>query len=160
MMRTMGRFNRGVLLLMVVSLCLVGCTSSKPNPRDPKKQLSDYISQSFAVRSEEDRNTMLSYLTGNAKQRLAAWSAEQFREAFIETKRQFVRLVIQDSRVSSESEINITYELTYLDQGKGHDARITQRKMARMVDEQGRWLVAEVRNLRELVEYKDDFTLP
>ncbi len=159
MMRVMHRFNRVALLFAVLALA-ASCTGTKPNPRDPKRQLSDYISQSFAVRSEDDRATMLGYLTGEAKQRLAAWSGEQFREAFIETKRQFVRLVIQESRANSDEEMNITYELTYLDQAKGHDAKVTQRKMARMVDEQGKWLVAEVRNLRELVEYKNELSLP
>lgn len=146
-----------LLALMVVAS---GCTQKTGLSDDPKQVLTDYISKSFAVRSIEDRREMLQFLGGEAQSRLAAWSEEQFREAFVESKRQFIKFRIQEIKPSTENETSITYELTYLDQNKGEDAKITQKKLALIRKTSGKWLIAEVRSLKELIEFQNELSLP
>ena len=150
---------RFLALILASAAALSACTSSSVS-NDPKKRLSEYISRSFSVKGIEDRGQLSQYLTGDAKNRLYAWSDEQFLQAFVDSKRQYIKHVYNEVKNLSESEVNITYELTYLDQGKGHDARVTNKKLCRMVLEQGKWLISDVRNIKELVEYRNELSLP
>ncbi|MCM2322305.1 MAG: hypothetical protein NDJ90_03480 [Oligoflexia bacterium] len=149
----------GFVLVALIS-GLGACARQSTGPDDPKKRLNEYISQSFSVKSAEDRAELTNYLTGQAKVRLTAWSDEQFRQAFIDSKRQFVKLVFTEVKQVSPTESNITYELTYIDQSRGNDAKVTNKKLCQMVKENGRWLVREVTNIKELVEYKNEMSLP
>jgi hypothetical protein len=148
--------------LILLSLAAGGCTSHSETGAgsDPKRVLNEYISRSFAVKSPADRQEMLQLLTHEAKSRLSAWSDDQFREAFMESKRQFVKLVFTESKSQSPASISVTYELSYLDQAKGHDAKVTQKKLAQLLLDSGHWLIADVKNIKELVEYRDEMTLP
>lgn len=139
---------------------LTGCTSSKKAPDTPKDFLQDYISQSFAVNDLKDREVLIRYLTGAAKTRLVAWSDEQFVDAFIKSRRQFVNLSVSEIKTQSPKEVAITYELTYLDQSKGHDAKVTHKKFAQLIRSEEKWLISEVKNLKELIEYKNEMSLP
>jgi hypothetical protein len=150
----------------VVSVCALlavfsgSCTRDRDISQDPKRRLTEYISKSFAVSGVGDKKMLESYLTGDARARLAAWSDEQFEAAFIRAKRQFVKLVVRETKKVANEEVNITYELTYLDQGKGLDVRVTNKKLCTMVLEQGKWLIREVRNVKELIEYRNEMTIP
>ncbi len=149
---------RIVLLLgLVFSL---GACSKKSGGDDPKERLRDYISKSFSIRSPADRDELVSYLVGDAKIRLAAWSEEQFLQAFVDSKREFVKLAFKEVEKRSPQEVAITYELTYLDQSRGTDAKVTHKKLAQMVQREGRWYIAEVRNIKELVEFRNEMSIP
>lgn len=137
-----------------------GCTSNEPSDSSPRQRLADYISVSFAIKSPSDKEKLVSYLTGNAKTRLSAWSEDQFKQAFVDTKRQFIKLTIREIKKISEHETNITYELSYIDQGRGSDARVTHKRLAELVEENKQWYIRDVQNLRELIEYKDALSLP
>ena len=141
-------------------LVLLSCTRNEPQQGDPKKLLSEYISRTFAVRGPDDRQQMMEFLTGDAKSRLSAWSEDQFKQAFIDSKRQFIKLVFQEVKPLSPTETSITYELSYLDQNRGIDAKVTNRKLCQLQLEQGKWRIADVRNIKELVEYKNELSLP
>lgn len=148
---------------IILALALVGFTACSQNTdmsHDPKRVLNDYISRSFAVHNLGDKQILLGYLTHDAKARLSAWSDDQFQEAFIDSKRQFVKLVFTETKPISPTESSITYELSYIDQGKGHDAKVTQKKLAQMLMEQGKWQISDVRNIKELVEYRNEMALP
>jgi hypothetical protein len=154
---------KGLSQLVVAALAAVSfaaCTETTDMSHDPKKVLNDYISHSFSVRTPSDRQVLLSYLARDAKTRLAAWSDEQFQEAFIDSKRQFVKLVFTESKPISPAETSITYELSYIDQGKGHDAKVTQKKLAQMILEQGKWQISDVHSIKEMVEYRNEMALP
>lgn len=157
---------RAFLFLAALSfLAASGCTKKAEGPEDPKRRLHEYISQSFAIRGPQDRAQLVSYLTGDARTRLESWSDEQFRVAFVDTKRTFVKLAFKEIKTVSPTEVGITYELsyqsTYADaQGKGHDAKITNRKLAQLVQKDNQWYISDVRNIKELVEYKDEMSLP
>ncbi len=160
-------FKRSVFKFVVLTVTLaqvslmMSCTMHGPdNGTDPQKVLNEYISRSFAAKSPSDRLEMLKLLTGNAKNRLSAWSDDQFREAFLESKRQFVKLAFTESKSQSPQEMAVTYELSYVDQNKGHDAKVTQKKLAQMIEEHGHWLISDVKNIKELVEYRDEMSLP
>lgn len=152
--------NKIGIMLMAVGLLGAGCTPKSADESDPQKVINQYISQSFAVKSPAQKQELLNYLTREAKSRLSAWSDDQFREAFIENKRQFLKLAFKDSKTISPTETSVTYELSYLDQAKNHDARVTQKKLAQLVLEQGQWKISDVQNIKELVEYRNEMTLP
>ena len=69
-------------------------------------------------------------------------------KAFIELKRQFLKLAFREVKQISPNAVSVTYELTYLDQGKGRDAKVTNKKFAQMLKEQGKWVVGSVRNIK------------
>lgn len=149
-----------VLSILFVLTILNACTQKPEGTSDPKKELTDYISKSFSVKSVADKKLLLAHLTGETKSRLAAWSDEQFQSAFIDTKRQFVKLQIKEVKKNSEVETGITYELTYLDIAKGKDVKVTNKKLALLAKESNQWLIKEVKNINELIEFRNEMALP
>ena len=152
--------SRNFLMFCLLISLLTACSPSGNSGNDPKKRLTEYISRSFAVHSIGDRQALTEYMTGNAKYRLVAWSDEQFQQAFIDSKRQFLKLAFRDVKELSSQAVSITYEVTYIDQGKGHDAKVTNKKLCQLVLERGKWYISEVHNIKELVEYKNEMALP
>lgn len=148
-----------IVLSLSCALWMSGCSKGPEQSGDPKKRLSDYISTSFSVRDVNDREKLEAYLIGGAKNRLASWSDEQFRQAFVETKREFVRLSVREVKPVNANRTDITYELTYVDQGKGADARVTTKRMCEMSFENGNWFIREVKNIKELIEYKNEISI-
>ncbi len=151
--------NKKTAVLFLIAL-LQACTPQKAGPNDPKQTISEYISKSFSVSATEEKMVLAGYMTGEAKNRLQAWSDDQFRQAFMDSKRQFLKLVFREIQKPSDHEVNVTYELTYLDQSKGHDAKVTAKKLCSLVLDQGKWLISDVRNIKELVEYQNELSLP
>lgn len=147
-------------LLIVFLMGFTACNMNRKDLDNPKQRLSDYVSLSFSVKDPQEKSKLISYLTGGAKNRLVAWSDEQFRLAFIDSKRQFIKLSIREIKPISQTEVNITYELSYTDQNKGSDARVTNRRTCEMVLENGSWYIREVHNIKELIEYKNEMSLP
>lgn len=147
----------------VATLVFTACSGGGGNGTDPKGVLADYISLSFSAQAPSDRGRMLQLLTHEAKSRLEAWSDAQFHLAFIEKKRKFVKLAYLEVKARGERETSITYELTYRDMKKTSDVLVTQRKLARLSRESGAntpWKIAEVRNVRELIEFENEMSLP
>lgn len=145
---------------------LMSCNRSQEIAGDPKLRLTEYISKSFNVKQVEDKGLLLAYLTGDVKQRFESWSPEQFRDAFLTTKRSLIKVSIREVKVIAENEAQITYELVYNEQRKsseGHvgEAKITNKKLCQMLrDDHGRWMIADVRSIKELIEFKDEFSVP
>ena len=152
--------SKKITTLVVCLLLALGGCSKRGGGTDPKDRLRDYISKSFSIRAKADRTDLTGFLTGDAKTRLAAWSDEQFLQAFVDSKREFVKLAFKEIEKRSAQEVAITYELTYLDQSRGIDAKVTNKKLAQMVERDGRWFISEVRNIKELVEYRNEMSLP
>jgi hypothetical protein len=148
------------ILPLVVLLAMSSCTRDQQSNDDPKRRLNEYISLSFSAKGPGDREKLVSYLTGQAKTRLTAWSDDQFKQAFVDSKRQFLRLVFTEEKKVSPTEVNLTYELTYVDQGRGHDAKVTNKKLCQMVLDRGIWFIKDVSNIKELVEYRNEMTFP
>lgn len=144
-----------ILIWVSIMVALAGCTGGQEKAADPKKRLNEYISRSFSVKSVQEREELMGYLTGQAKTRLAAWSEDQFRQAFMDSKRTFVRLAFTEVKSRGPAEVDIGYELSYIDQARGLDAKVTNKKLCQMVQENGRWYIRDVRNIKELVEYKE-----
>lgn len=156
------RIGGAILLMITLSSA---CTRKPEGADDPKRRLNEYISESFAVRGPQDRARLSAYLEGEAKARLDSWSDEQFRQAFVDAKRKFIKLAFKEAKTVSDQEVGITYELTYQigtpdGQGKEHDAKITNRKLAQMIRRGDQWYISEVRNIKELVEYQNELSLP
>lgn len=149
-----------VISLLSILIVLNACTRKPEGTSDPKKELTDYISKSFSMKTVEEKKLLLAHLTGETKSRLAAWSDEQFRAAFIDTKRQFVKLQIKEVKKNSDTETGITYELAYLDGAKGKDVKVTNKKLALLSKVGGQWLIKEVKNINELIEFRNEMALP
>jgi hypothetical protein len=158
-MSSLDRYVRRIAITAFLALSLSACTKQSGSGNDPKQRLTDYISTSFSVRETEDRSKLESYLTGGAKNRLASWSDEQFRQAFVDSKREFVKLSVREVKPVSPNRTDITYELTYVDQGKGPDARVTTKRMCEMTLEDGKWFIREVKNIKELIEYRNEVSI-
>lgn len=161
--KRMAKLTRMMLLLCAVGL--FACTRSLDLANDPKGRLTEYISRSFSVKGPADKATLMTYLTGDVKGRLESWSDDQFREAFIDSKREFLKLLFREVKGISPTEVEITYELIYLDQGKSHagrnsSAKVTNKKLCQMILDHGKWLIADVKNIKELVEYQNELSLP
>lgn len=152
------------LACLAIAILAWSCTPTTSKNDDPVRVLTDYINKSFSAHSREDKQVMGSYLTGDVKNRLMAWSDEQFDQAFIQSKRKFLKLLIRENKKVSDNEVSITYELSYFDPGKGTDAKVTNRKLAVLVREpagaSGAWLIREVKSIKELIEYQNEIALP
>lgn len=155
------------LRILVLSLVVgvFGACTSNSNRTDESAQavLKEYISLSFQMKEASDRDRLLTYLTGQAKTRLAAWSPDQFNQAFLQNKREFLKLLILEDKKISATEENVTYELTYIDYGRadgGQGAQVTNKKLCHLIQSQGKWLITEMRNIKELVEYRNEMTFP
>ncbi|MBI4925573.1 MAG: hypothetical protein HY843_06575 [Bdellovibrio sp.] len=156
----LNKIFRNIVICLVLTFWISACTEKKEEPNSPQSRLKEYISKSFDTKTGEDRNVLMNYLTGQAKIRLSSWTHEQFRQAFIETKRKFIKLSFVEAKNLSPKEINITYELSYLDESKGKNAKIINKKSCQMIEEGGKWYISDVRNIKELIEYQNELTLP
>ncbi len=126
----------------------------------PREIIRAYIEKSFNVKKISDRKDLQAYLTGETKKRLVAWSDDQFRKAFLDTKRKFLRLSFKEVKGVSENEVTVTYEIAYLDQGREHEARVTNKKLSYLSRINGKWKIREVKNIKELIEFKNEMSLP
>lgn len=154
------RWSRVAVLVMGLMSLLAACTLPESGMDDPKGRLTEYINKSFAVESPSDRAALLSYMTGESRARLAAWSEDQFRQAFIDSKRQKIKFAVTEIKSISANEVSLTYEVSYLDQTKSKGAKVTNKKLCSMVKEDGHWLIRDVKNIKELVEFKDEAAMP
>lgn len=154
-------FMRGIGIIVVLfSQALISCNKKTELEPGPSEKLRSYITKSFNVRSKDDRRVLESYLTGDARKRLVAWSDEQFLNVFVDRKRKFVNLIFKEVKEVSPTEVNITYELSFQEQGTQHKATVTNKKMSYLVKESGRWMIRDVRSIRELIEYDNEMSLP
>ena len=73
-----------------------------------------------------------------------------------------MKLFLVEERGVDERNVDLTYEITFLDAAKagGQGAKVTQRKIGRVRLDDGQWRIAEVRNVKELVEYQGEMTFP
>ena len=153
------------VILVLFAVLLGSCTRGINFSTNPQDRLKDYISKSFSVKQPSDRNGLMAYLTGDVKARLEGWSEDQFKEAFIDSNREFGRLSFKEVKIISPSEVQITYELSFMDQGRRYDSRkhqakVTNKKLCQMVLVKDVWMIADVRNIKELVEYQNELSLP
>jgi len=156
---------KGALFALLGVILIAACTNPVPRVGEPKQRLIEYIGRTFAVRSESDRETLLRYLTGDVKVRLQGWGKDQFRDAFIEKKRDLLKMTIREMKQISDHEVEIIYELKYNEWGSkvaGHvnRATVTNKKLCQMVLVQGQWMISDVRSIKELLEFNDELAIP
>ncbi|MGE0614295.1 MAG: hypothetical protein AB7P04_01530 [Bacteriovoracia bacterium] len=154
----MSRYFVGIGLSLVLA-CASACREA-PTNNDPKNRLKEYIHKTFNVRSVDERKDLMSYLVGDAKTRLETWSDDQFELAFMSKKRQNPVLVFKETRKASDDEVNITYEINYSDRVNNSEAKVTNKKICYLVRQKDDWFIRECRNLKELIEYQNEMSLP
>jgi hypothetical protein len=149
-----------ILVVLAALACVAsGCSKDTKNENDPKQRLTDYVHTSFSIHDTTERTKLESYLTGGAKNRLVAWSDDQFREAFVDSKRKDPKLAIREVKPVTANRTDITYELSYVDEAKGAGTRVTTKRMCEMTLEDGKWLIRDVKNIKELIEYKNEMSI-
>jgi hypothetical protein len=147
-------------VLIFISL-LSSCEQGSVTSNDPKGILKAYIEKSFNVSKAQERKDLEAYLTGPARTRLSVWSDDQFREAFIDSKRKFVKLNFREYKKISEQEVNITYELVYSDINRNNQSRLTtNKKLCSLIRDGDSWKIQNVKNIKELIEYQNELALP
>lgn len=146
-------------VLATLLLSLPACQKSA-NVDSPEGVLKAYIEKSFNIRSVEDRKELEVFLAGNAKQRLAAWSDDQFRQAFIDSQRKFRKLVFHDTKTIGNSQVSITYEVAFQDLSQKKEVLITSLKVATFEKVSGSWRIQDVKNIKETLEYANEMSLP
>lgn len=147
--------NVRMALVLALSALMASCVKRSSDPNDPKERIKEYISVSFGIKEVKDRSKLEALLAGDAKIRLASWSDDQFKKAFVDARKEFIKLVFVETKKNSEEETVVTYELTYLDKLKETQAKVTQKKLARMIRKNGQWYIDSVKNVKELFEYPD-----
>lgn len=159
-------FNRTVCvfsLVIAMSVGLLSCNKKDKESAVPKERIKAYVEKSFSIKRIEDREELEEFLIGDAKTRLAAWSDQQFEDAFIGKKRKFSRLFFREVKPIHDEEVNITYELTFLDRSEvtqKSDVRITNKKSCQMVKRNAEWYIKSCKNIKQLVEYNHELSLP
>jgi hypothetical protein len=154
-----------MLKLGIASLALMAlasCTQQSPDEDTPRVALQDYVSKSFSVTAATDKAAMLTRLTGRARALLEAWTDDEFKSEFVDKKKTFIKLQIEGVKFLTTDTANVTYELVYLDHTKGRDrdTKVTHRRLAELIKSEGRWQITNVRNIKELIEFRDEMSLP
>ncbi len=164
--RVSSLITLSVFLMLMMDACDYHKTATIA---DPKQRLTDYISKSFSMRTISDRAVLSRFLMGDVKVRLDNWSEDQFREEMIDSKREFIKLSFREIKQISSTEVEITYEISFLDYGhdhrkqkdeKAHPSKITSKKLCQMIFSNNNWYITDVRNIKELVEYQNELSLP
>ena len=146
---------------------VTGCTGKQPGVNTPQRALSEYVGITFAVKTASDKTKLMSYMSGEAREKLAALPDAEFERYFVESKKEFVSLKVRDERKLSEDRYALTYEITYNSRGPAIDPLIHQIGMNRVINKKhvifvkdsGRWLISEIQNLKTLIELKDETNL-
>jgi hypothetical protein len=145
--------SRGILFLITMALVPVACIS--PNlETTPGKVLETYVRISFEATGLQDKMKMEELLTGDTRERLHAWSDEEFEKTFLHSGRKFQGLKILDTKRIHDREMALTYELSFDEGPLDRPARVTQKKLCTVVKEEQGWRIKEVRSLRESIEFE------
>lgn len=154
---------KGVYLIFIMTL--ISCTNKMASqPNSPQHTLSEYVSRSFGVTAQIDKNKLLELTTGEVKKAIESLSDAQFRSNFLESKREFKSLKIKDERKVSDSEYSITYEISFSKSSPGIDTKevaidlITNKKNAIFVKAGDHWLISEVKNLKTYIEHQNEMS--
>ena len=150
---------RSLTMVLVLATVFAACSGSNDSS-DPKARLREYISKSFKVGSVKDRSSLEALLTGEAKIRLVSMTDDRFREEFVDKRRKFLKLKFREIKKVSEDELSITYEISYVNEGKAFEAKVTNKKLCYMKLVDNLWYISDVQNIKELVEYKNALSLP
>lgn len=156
----MKRNRRLVMVLGFLVLSALSCTRKEQAGDNPKETIRRYISLSFNVKQASDRASLEEFLAGEAKNRLSAWSDEQFLKAFSDPKRKFLRLEFKEVQEEKPTLSKVTYELSFTDPVRGKEVRVTNKKLATVEKSDGKWRITSVMSLKELIEFQEELTLP
>lgn len=135
-------------------LSLTACTGKKE--QTPQETLSEYVSRSFGVTAPSDKAKLTELATGQVKEALEGLNDEDFKRNFVDTKRELVALKIKDERKLADGRFSITYEIAYVNKSSESQDKLTSKKHAIFVNENGKWLVAEVQNLKTVMEHQTE----
>ncbi|MEW6055867.1 MAG: hypothetical protein AB1540_04560 [Bdellovibrionota bacterium] len=150
-------FRNALAVLILVGA--IGCSTKSQMKDSPQKTLSDYVSRSFAIKNPEEKRTLLEFTTGKVKSTLEKLDDGSFKAHFIDKKREFISLKVKDERALGEGKFSVTYELTYLTKSSESENKITNKKHAVFVKEDGKWLISEVQNLKTFIEHENEMSL-
>lgn len=141
----------------LLAVVVFGCTQNTQKD-SPQKTLSEYVARSFAIKSLEDKAKLLELTTGEVKTTLEKLDENSFRHYFIDGKKQFIALKVRDERKLDAERYSITYELTYVNDSSESKDKVTNKKHALFVSQNGKWVISEVRNLKTFIEHQNEMS--
>jgi hypothetical protein len=151
---------RSLVALGIILLGLISGCSKTTNKNSPQSTLSEYVARTFAIKSSSDKLQLTELTTGQVRELLEKVTDDEFKNNFLEHKKQFVSLKIRDERKVGDDKYSITYELTYKE-GSTPDSSgtVTTKKHALFHKEGDRWLIAEVRNIKTFIEHQNEMSI-
>ena len=152
-------------IFIITIFIIAGCSYQERRHDDPVLVLRDYIASSFAIKSYKDKRYMLSYLKGDALKKLKALSSAEFNEQFVNQRRTFLKLKILSEEKLNKDKFKIQYELSYINLPESNNPistenKVTNRKSATIIKKDNKWYINEVKNVTQLIEFKDEMTIP
>ena len=148
--------RKTILLIGVISI-LFACTK-KIKEGTPVGNLGEYVSRTFAIDSLEDKTRLIELTTDQVKETITGMSDLDFKKKFLDEKKKFVSLKIKDERSLSDDRYSITYELTYKNKTENSEAQVLTKKHAIFRKIDGKWLIAEVQNLKTFIEHQNEMS--
>jgi len=146
-------------VLSIAALTLVsGCHFGKKEEGSPQRILSDYVSRSFAVKDFGEKSRLVELTTGEVKEILDRLDEAAFKETFVDSRREFVHLKIKDERQLEPGKYSITYELAYVTKCDENVDKVTNKKHAVFVNEEGKWRISSVQNLKTFIEHQNEIS--
>lgn len=150
-----------IRVLAVVSILGLGvgsCNFGKKDDAGPQKTLSDYVSRSFAMKDFADRTRLLELTTGEVKETLEKLDEAAFKNYFVDSRREFLSLKIRDERQVDTDHYSITYELAYVTKRDENVDRVTNKKHAVFLNQDGKWRISTVQNLKTFIEHQNEMS--
>lgn len=150
-------WNKLFLRISPFVVLLIGCNFfSGPDKDSPQGVLKEYIARTFALKSFSEKSRLLELTTGEVKEALEKLDSESFTKHFLESKKELMSMKLRDERKISDDRYSITYELSY--SSKPSDDQVTIKKHALFEKKDGKWFIAEVKNLKTYIEHQNELS--
>lgn len=146
---------------IILSTLLLGCSPQNRNEvQSVNDVLEKYVQTSFDLKAFEDRTRLLELSSGSVKRDLEAMDEAGFKRQFADRERKLLKFTIRDRHKLSPNRYSVLYEVK-LTQALSDKSLTTQvnKKLAFLTNDQGKWLIDEVRNINSTISYKDDLTV-
>jgi hypothetical protein len=125
----------------------------------PEAALEGYVRQGFAVKDPKDKDALLKFLDGEAKEALSGMDLAEFEAAFLKPKRTLMEIKTKDRREESHGGVSLIYEISFKS-GEGTDeTEHFNRKVAFLKQEANEWKIVSTKNIKTFVEIKDGTTI-
>lgn len=134
--------------IWILALLITGCTSmcdTAHKDMNPEEVVEEYLSITFNIDDVNQIGSLIEFTSGNLKQALEAADSKTIQKVFIDKNYDLKRFSILERRNRTPREVEITYELAYLDKkGSSEDALVTAENTLNLIRQKGAWYITDV----------------